>query len=148
MVSITNDLRANYTNGQNGSQTFILGAGVSGPNVSPGDLTYQWQRAEPAAPTVFNNILDGTGNNNQDITPLLTVAADNGAEYRCIAFVGDVTTGHAATSTVATLTVTFRKALRPIWSPPSPTAPSSRLPLCSTARWMAPLLPSRRRPTR
>jgi hypothetical protein len=110
VVSITNDLRANYTNGQNGSQTFILGAGVSGPNVSPGDLTYQWQRAEPAAPTVFNNILDGTGNSNQYITPLLTVAADNGAEYRCIAFVGDVTTGHAATSTVATLTVTLQGA--------------------------------------
>jgi len=110
VVSITNDLRANYTNGQNGSQTFILGAGVSGPNVSPDDLTYQWQRAEPAAPTVFNNILDGTGNSDQYTTPLLTVAADNGAQYRCIAFVGDVTTGHAATSTVARLTVTLQGA--------------------------------------
>jgi hypothetical protein len=110
VVSITNDLRANYANAENGRQTFILGAGVSGANVSPSDLTYQWQRAEPAAPTVFNNILDGTGNSNTYTTPLLTVAADNGAEYRCIAFVGDVTTGHAATSAVARLTVALKTA--------------------------------------
>jgi hypothetical protein len=110
VVSITNDLRANYTNAENGRQTFNLGAGVSGANVSPDDLTYQWQRAEPAAPTVFNDILDGTGNSNRYTTLLLSVAADNGAEYRCIAFVGDVTTGHAATSVVATLTVALTSA--------------------------------------
>jgi hypothetical protein len=106
VVSINPNLKASYTNAENGKQTFSIGASVSGnPNLLSSDIAFQWQRAEPGAPTVFNDILDGTGNSNIFTTPFLTVANDNGAKFRCVAYVGDLTTGHSTTSIVATLTV-------------------------------------------
>ncbi len=104
VVAITNDLRATppYSGYENSHLTLSVGASVNGAPV--GELTYQWQRKASGAST-FADIIDGTGNASAYTTPLLTVAADNGAQYRVIAFVGDVTAGHSATSAVATLSV-------------------------------------------
>ncbi|HEY5911781.1 MAG TPA: hypothetical protein VJA21_14360 [Verrucomicrobiae bacterium] len=103
VVSITNNLRSDYTNSENASQVFTIGATL-GSTAPAGELAFQWQRAEPSAPTLFSDILVN-GNTNTLRTPLLTVANDNGAKYRVICFVGDPTTGHSITSAVATLHV-------------------------------------------
>jgi hypothetical protein len=104
-VTLPINLQANYVVPQNAPYPLAIGAQVSGGIALQSDIVYQWQRAESNNPTVFNNIADGTGNTNLYITPVLTIAQDNGAKYRCIAFVGDITTGHSVTSVVANLTV-------------------------------------------
>jgi hypothetical protein len=106
VVTLTNNLKPSYNAFENGRQPFTVGAVVTGSlNALQSDIVYQWQRAEPSAPTVFGDIIDGTGNTNTYTTPILTVANDNGAKYRVIAYVGDMTAGHSVTSVVATLNV-------------------------------------------
>jgi hypothetical protein len=49
-------------------------------------LSCQWQRAQPATPTVFANVTTGTGGTTATYTTTATtVATDNGAQYRCVA---------------------------------------------------------------
>jgi hypothetical protein len=104
-ITITSGLLPNYTNHQGSVQTFSIAASMTNSSLPAGELSYQWQRAEPNAPTVFNSIMDGTGNGPTYATPALDVAADNDAKYRVIAFVGDIISGNSATSAVATLHV-------------------------------------------
>ena len=106
VVTITNNLRANYTNAENGKQTFVIGATVSGAPLP--ELVFQWQR-KGLTDAGFTDLLeagDNKGvNTNSYTTPYLTVANDDGAQYRVIAFVGDISSGHSVTSSVATLHV-------------------------------------------
>ena len=82
--------------------TFTLsGASSTGAGAS---LTYQWQRAE-AGSTNFKDLSGKTSANTGSITGL-TVAADNGAQYRCV--VNNSIGGVTKTSTAGTLTVTDR----------------------------------------
>ena len=82
--------------------TFTLsGASSTGSGAS---LTYQWQRAE-AGSTNFADLSGKTSANTGSLTGL-TVAADNGAKYRCV--VNNSIGGVTKTSTVGTLTVTDR----------------------------------------
>jgi len=82
--------------------TFTLsGASSTGSGAS---LTYQWQRAE-AGSTNYQNLSGKTSANTGSITGL-TVAADNGAKYRCV--VNNSIGGKTAYSTAGTLTVTDR----------------------------------------
>ena len=82
--------------------TFTLsGASSTGSGAS---LTYQWQRAESGS----NNFADLSGKTSANTGSLtgLTVAADNGAQYRCV--VNNSIGGVTKTSTAGTLTVTDR----------------------------------------
>ena len=82
--------------------TFTLsGASSTGSGAS---LTYQWQRAE-AGSTNFKDLSGKTSANTGSLTGL-TVAADNGAQYRCV--VNNSIGGVTKTSTAGTLTVTDR----------------------------------------
>ena len=82
--------------------TFTLsGASSTGSGAS---LTYQWQRAESGS-TNFKDLSGKTSANTGSLTGL-TVAADNGAKYRCV--VNNSIGGVTKTSTVGTLTVTDR----------------------------------------
>jgi len=82
--------------------TFTLsGASSTGSGAS---LTYQWQRAE-AGSTNFKDLSGKTSANTGSLTGL-TVAADNGAQYRCV--VNNSIGGVTKTSTTGTLTVTDR----------------------------------------
>ena len=82
--------------------TFTLsGASSTGSGAS---LTYQWQRAE-AGSTNFQDVSGKTSANTGSLTGL-TVAADNGAKYRCV--VNNSIGGVTKTSTAGTLTVTDR----------------------------------------
>ncbi len=82
--------------------TFTLsGASSTGSGAS---LTYQWQRAEPGS-TNFKDLAGKTSANTGSLTGL-TVAADNGAQYRCV--VNNSIGGVTKTSTAGTLTVTDR----------------------------------------
>ena len=82
--------------------TFTLsGASSTG---SGGSLTYQWQRAESGS-TDYKNLSGKTSANTGSITAL-TVAADNGAKYRCV--VNNSIGGKTAYSTAGTLTVLDR----------------------------------------
>ena len=82
--------------------TFTLsGASSTGSGAS---LTYQWQRAE-AGSTNFQDVAGKTSANTGSLTGL-TVAADNGAKYRCV--VNNSIGGVTKTSTAGTLTVTDR----------------------------------------
>lgn len=65
---------------------------------SPTPLFYQWQRAAPGSGT-FTNVPSGNGTTYT--TPTLSVAADNGAQYRAVVWVP----GRTTNSTAATLTV-------------------------------------------
>ena len=64
--------------------------------------TYQWQRANPATPTTFANVMAGTGGTTASYTTAATVvASDSGAMYRCV-----ITNGCGnATSNAVLLTV-------------------------------------------
>ncbi len=103
-VTITNNLRSNppYVGYENGTATLTIGATVTG-GVPAGELAFQWQRKGPGD-SAFADILDGTGNTNTYTTPRL-VLADNNTQYRVIAYVGDISTGHSVTSALATLQV-------------------------------------------
>ena len=82
--------------------TFTLsGASSTGSGAS---LTYQWQRAESGS-TNFKDLSGKTSANTGSLTGL-TVAADNGAQYRCV--VNNSIGGVTKTSTTGTLTVTDR----------------------------------------
>jgi len=82
--------------------TFTLsGASSTGAGAS---LTYQWQRAE-AGSTNFKDLSGKTSVNTGSLTGL-TVAADNGAQYRCV--VNNSIGGVTKISTAGTLTVTDR----------------------------------------
>ena len=82
--------------------TFTLsGASSTGSGAS---LTYQWQRAE-AGSTNFADLSGKTSANTGSLTGL-TVAADNGAKYRCV--VNNSIGGVTKISTEGTLTVTSR----------------------------------------
>jgi len=82
--------------------TFTLsGASSTGAGAS---LTYQWQRAEPGSSN-FKDLSGKTSANTGSLTGL-TVAADNGAKYRCV--VNNSIGGVTKTSTAGTLTVTDR----------------------------------------
>ena len=82
--------------------TFTLsGASSTGSGAS---LTYQWQRAE-AGSTNFQDLAGKTSANTGSLTGL-TVAADNGAQYRCV--VNNSIGGVTKISTAGTLTVTDR----------------------------------------
>ena len=82
--------------------TFTLsGASSTGSGAS---LTYQWQRAESGS-TNFKDLSGKTSANTGSLTGL-TVAADNGAQYRCV--VNNSIGGVTKTSTAGTLTVTDR----------------------------------------
>ena len=82
--------------------TFTLsGASSTGSGAS---LTYQWQRAESGS-TNFQDVAGKTSANTGSLTGL-TVAADNGAQYRCV--VNNSIGGVTKTSTAGTLTVTDR----------------------------------------
>ena len=82
--------------------TFTLsGASSTGSGAS---LTYQWQRAESGS-TNFQDVSGKTAANTGSLTGL-TVAADNGAQYRCV--VNNSIGGVTKTSTAGTLTVTDR----------------------------------------
>ena len=82
--------------------TFTLsGASSTG---SGAYLTYQWQRAESGS-TNFQDLAGKTSANTGSLTGL-TVAADNGAKYRCV--VNNSIGGVTKTSTAGTLTVTDR----------------------------------------
>ena len=82
--------------------TFTLsGASSTGSGAS---LTYQWQRAESGS-TNFQDLAGKTSANTGSLTGL-TVAADNGAQYRCV--VNNSIGGVTKTSTAGTLTVTDR----------------------------------------
>jgi len=82
--------------------TFTLsGASSTGSGAS---LTYQWQRAE-AGSTNFKDLSGKTSANTGSLTGL-TVAADNGAQYRCV--VNNSIGGVTKISTAGTLTVTDR----------------------------------------
>ena len=82
--------------------TFTLsGASSTGSGAS---LTYQWQRAE-AGSTNFQDVAGKTSANTGSLTGL-TVAADNGAQYRCV--VNNSIGGVVKTSTAGTLTVLDR----------------------------------------
>ena len=82
--------------------TFTLsGASSTGSGAS---LTYQWQRAESGS-TNFQDLAGKTSANTGSLTGL-TVAADNGAKYRCV--VNNSIGGVTKTSTAGTLTVTDR----------------------------------------
>ena len=82
--------------------TFTLsGASSTGSGAS---LTYQWQRAESGS-TNFQDVSGKTSANTGSLTGL-TVAADNGAQYRCV--VNNSIGGVTKTSTAGTLTVTDR----------------------------------------
>ena len=82
--------------------TFTLsGASSTGAGAT---LTYQWQRAESGS-TNFKDLSGKTSANTGSITGL-TVAADNGAQYRCV--VNNSIGGVTKTSTAGTLTVTDR----------------------------------------
>ena len=82
--------------------TFTLsGASSTGSGAS---LTYQWQRAESGS-TNFKDLSGKTSANTGSLTGL-TVAADNGAKYRCV--VNNSIGGVTKTSTAGTLTVTDR----------------------------------------
>ncbi len=105
VVSITQNLPTNVVAAQDAPFPLVFAAKAVGGTALSSDLVYQWQRAEPGSPTVFNNIWDGSGNTNLYVTPVLSIANDNGAKYRCIAWVGDISTGHSVTSAVVTLSV-------------------------------------------
>ena len=82
--------------------TFTLsGASSTGSGAS---LTYQWQRAESGSSN-FKDLSGKTSANTGSLTGL-TVAADNGARYRCV--VNNSIGGVTKTSTAGTLTVTDR----------------------------------------
>ena len=82
--------------------TFTLsGASSTGAGAS---LTYQWQRQE-SGNTNWSNLAGKTSANTGSITGL-TVAADNGASYRCV--VNNSIGGTTAYSTAGTLTVNDR----------------------------------------
>jgi len=82
--------------------TFTLsGASSTGAGAS---LTYQWQRAESGSNN-FQDLAGKTSANTGSLTGL-TVAADNGAKYRCV--VNNSIGGVTKTSTAGTLTVTDR----------------------------------------
>ena len=82
--------------------TFTLsGASSTGAGAS---LTYQWQRQDPGS-TNYQDLAGKTSANTGSITGL-TVAADNGAKYRCV--VNNSIGGKTAYSTAGTLTVTDR----------------------------------------
>ena len=82
--------------------TFTLsGASSTGSGAS---LTYQWQRQDPGS-TNYQDLAGKTSANTGSITGL-TVAADNGAKYRCV--VNNSIGGVVKTSTAGTLTVTDR----------------------------------------
>ena len=82
--------------------TFTLsGASSTGAGAS---LTYQWQRAE-AGSTNYQDLAGKTSANTGSLTGL-TVAADNGAKYRCV--VNNSIGGVTKISTAGTLTVTDR----------------------------------------
>jgi uncharacterized protein (TIGR02145 family) len=92
---------ANQTRGQNvtapAPASFSVTAGGTGP------FSYQWQRAEPAAPTTFANVSTGTGGTAATYTTAATTISDNGTVFRCL-----VTNGcpGSVTSDPAPLTVT------------------------------------------
>ena len=67
-------------------------------------LTYQWQRAE-AGSTNYKDLSGKTSANTGSLTGL-TVADDNGAQYRCV--VNNSIGGVTKISTAGTLTVTDR----------------------------------------
>ena len=82
--------------------TFTLsGASSTGAGAT---LTYQWQRAESGS-TNFKDLSGKTSANTGSLTGL-TVAADNGAKYRCV--VNNSIGGVTKISTAGTLTVTDR----------------------------------------
>ena len=82
--------------------TFTLsGASSTGSGAS---LTYQWQRQE-SGNTNWSNLAGKTSANTGSLTGL-TVAADNGAKYRCV--VNNSIGGTTAYSTAGTLTVEDR----------------------------------------
>ena len=82
--------------------TFTLsGASSTGSGAT---LTYQWQRAE-AGSTNYKDLSGKTSANTGSLTGL-TVAADNGAQYRCV--VNNSIGGVTKISTAGTLTVTDR----------------------------------------
>ena len=75
---------------------------VTASRTGTGTLTYQWQKAESTAPTVFANVVGAT---SASYTTAATVAADDDGDlYRVVvSLVG----AQAVTSTAATLTVTL-----------------------------------------
>jgi hypothetical protein len=79
----------------------LSGASSTGAGAT---LTYQWQRAESGS-TNFQDLAGKTSANTGSLTGL-TVAADNGAQYRCV--VNNSIGGVTKTSTAGTLTVTDR----------------------------------------
>ena len=82
--------------------TFTLsGASSTGAGAT---LTYQWQRAESGS-TNFKDLSGKTSANTGSLTGL-TVADDNGAQYRCV--VNNSIGGVTKISTAGTLTVTDR----------------------------------------
>lgn len=101
VVTITTNLPST-TPGYEGVRTTLrIGASVTGADTS--ELVYQWQRKDPGG-AAFYDILEG-GNSATYTTPFLSIANDHGAQYRVIAYVGDITTGHSVTSAVTTLSV-------------------------------------------
>jgi hypothetical protein len=101
-LAIATNLPPAVTGYANSRVTFTLGASLSG-GPPANELVYQWQRAEPGSPTIFNDIYGA--NSNKYTTPYLSVANDYGAKYRVIAFAGDITTGRSTNSVASTLTV-------------------------------------------
>jgi hypothetical protein len=93
VVTITQN-PVNFTGEENHPATFTAEATVSGAPAS--ELQFQWQRGDGAGG--FTDILGATGSNFTFAATL----ADNGAQFRAVAFVP----GASATSTAATLTVT------------------------------------------
>ena len=93
---------SNITTLENVSLNLSVAALLTATNATANDLTYQWQRQEPSGSTWVDII---NANASTYATPYLKAGTDNGAKYRVIAFVGDVTTGHSVTSAVSTVTV-------------------------------------------
>jgi hypothetical protein len=100
VLALTTNLPTSITTTANFQATFSIAATLTGPAAN--ELVYQWQRAEPSSPTVFNDTY--AANANTYTTPFLSVA-DNGAKYRVIAYAGDISTGRSTNSATVTLTV-------------------------------------------
>jgi len=93
VVTITQN-PVNFTGEENHPATFTAAATVSGAPAS--ELQFQWQRSDGGG--AFTDVLGAAGSNYTFFAKL----ADNGAQFRAVAFVP----GASATSTAATLTVT------------------------------------------
>ena len=92
---------AGNASGTGADFSVVVAANGTGAGAS---LTYQWQRAEPGSSN-FKDLSGKTSANTGSLTGL-TVAADNGAKYRCV--VNNSIGGVAKISTAGTLTVTDR----------------------------------------